>query len=199
MRALYLVVLVGCTGNAPVISDAKPDAPASYMQTLPDGPCAVESVTGDVSGITIAIRSDSCVFHRGTGGHFTYEVTATANAAAITVPDSGGGCSRCDAYTSDPISFTSFHILGTSAGGEDQHYCLCDTGCCPPTGELTIQLDVTTSTKSFDWSGRTWTGPSDTPTEMGDFFLPGRYNVTVGFAGFAGGSTSAALPIEVVD
>ncbi|HEY5948848.1 MAG TPA: hypothetical protein VIV40_25330, partial [Kofleriaceae bacterium] len=117
----------------------------------------------------------------------------------ITVPDSGGGCGRCAAYTSDALSFTAFYILGTSAGGEDQQYCLCDVGCCPPTAEQTIQLDVTTSTSAFDWSGRTWTGPSDTPTEMGDFFLPGKYRVTIGFAGFAAGSMTAELPIEVID
>lgn len=202
MRALYLLAIAGCAGNAPVGGDGghtHRDAPPSYMQTLPDGPCAVEGVTGTLPGVTLTIRADSCVFERGTGGTFTYEVTATADAPAITVPDSGGGCGRCGAYTTDPLSFTRYAIGGSSAGGTEQGYCLCDVGCCPPTQERTIQLDAITSTDAFQWSGRTWEGPSDTGNPMGDFFLPGRYEVRVGFSGFAQGGATAVLPIEVID
>ena len=182
MRALCVVVLVGCTS-----------------QTLPDGPCAVEDVTGTIPGVTLTIRGDSCVFQRGSGGRFTYEVTATADAPAIMVPDSGGGCSSCRAYSSDPISFTGYLISGMSSSGEHQQYCLCDQGCCAPTQERMIELDVMTSSRSFEWSGRTWSGPSDTGNPMGAYFLPGRYEVQVGFSGFAAGTISAALPIEVID
>jgi hypothetical protein len=184
MRALYLVVLAGCS---------------THTQTLPDGACAVEGITGTIPGVTLAIRADSCVFQRGSGGRFTYEVTATADAPAIPVPDSGGGCSECSVYSADPISFTDYRIGGTSAGGESQQYCLCDQGCCAPTLEHMVELDAMTSTRSFMWSGRTWSGPSDTGNPMGDFFLPGRYDVLVGFSGFAAGSVSATLPIEIID
>lgn len=190
MRTLYLAIVVaGCTNSVP----------GSHTQTLPDGPCAVENVTGTIPGISLAIRADSCVFERGSGGRFTYEVTVTADAPPITVADSGGGCGHCGVYSTDPLSFTSYRIAGTSAGGESQVYCLCDVGCCAPTQEQTIQLDVTTASDSFEWSGRTWDGPSDFGNPMGEFFAPGIYQVHVELTGFDAGSVSADLPVEIVE
>lgn len=94
MRLSLFVVLVGCSRTVGVTPDASPDTTnvPPYEQTLPDGPCAVENVTGTIPGVTLAVRSSSCVFNRGTPATFTYEVTTTAATPAITVPDSGGGC-----------------------------------------------------------------------------------------------------------
>ena len=171
----------------------------SYTQTLPDGPCAVENVTGTIAGVTLAIRADSCVITRGQGTTFRYEVTASAATPTITVPDSGGGCGDCSSHTTDPASFTRWGIGGTSPDGEDQHYCICDVGCCAPTQTQTITVDATQSGETIQWQGRQWHGPSDTGNEMGDFFLPGRYAVGVTFQGYAQGQVHAELPIEIVD
>lgn len=200
MMRLSLLLLVGCSRTVGGTTDAAPDVTniPPYEQTLPDGPCAVENITGTIPGVTLAIRSSSCVYKRGTPATFTYEVTTTANTPAITVPDSGGGCSSCRGHTTDPITFTGWIINGTSAGGENQQYCLCDVGCCAPTQEKTVQVVATTSAKTIEWSGKTWSGPSDTGNPMGEFFLPGRYSVHISFTGFSEGLVEATLPIEVI-
>jgi hypothetical protein len=89
-------------------------------------------------------------------------------------------------------------IAGSSPAGEAQQYCLCDGGCCAPTPERTVRPDVATALATIDWSGRTWNGPSDTNQPQGDYFLPGRYAVSVTFFGFASGEVHAELPIEVI-
>ena len=200
MRRWLLLLLVGCSRTVGDASDAAPDDTnvPPYEQTLPDGPCALENITGTVPGVTLTVRSSSCVFKRGTPATFTYEVTTTGATPAITVPDSGGGCGTCRGYTTDPITFTGWVIYGDSAGGVNQQYCICDVGCCAPTQATTVQVVATTSTKTLEWSGRTWSGPSDTGNEMGDFFLPGRYTVHINFAGFTEGNVEAALPIEII-
>lgn len=191
---LAIVALTGCE-----IGAGSADEHPSFTQTLPDGPCAVEDVTGDVPGVTISIRSDACVYARGTAAAFHYEVTASATTPAITIPDSGGGCGDCEGHTTDPASFVRWSIGGTSAGGESQDYCICDVGCCAPTQTATIQLDALESAATIDWQGREWSGPSDTGNPMGELFLPGRYDVVVTFEGYAAGSVQARLPIEIVD
>ena len=196
---LSLLLLVGCSRTVGVAADATDGTQVpGYEQTLPDGPCALENVTGTIPGVSLTVRSSSCVFKRGTPATFTYEVTTTAATPAITIPDSGGGCGSCRGYTTDPITFTGWIINGTSAGGTNQQYCVCDVGCCAPTPEKTVQVDATTSTKSIEWSGKTWSGPSDTDNPMGEFFLPGRYTVHVSFAGFDQGLVEVALPIEII-
>jgi hypothetical protein len=199
LLSLPLPLLVGCSRTVGAGDDATDDAQVpGYEQTLPDGPCALANVTGTIPGVSLTVRSSSCVFKRGTPATFTYEVTTTAATPAITIPDSGGGCSSCRGYTTDPITFTGWIINGDSAGGEHQQYCICDVGCCAPTPEETVQVAATTSMKTIEWSGKTWSGPSDTDNPMGEFFLPGRYTVHVSFAGFDEGLVEAALPIEII-
>jgi hypothetical protein len=201
MRGLALVgvLLGGCSQTVGSSSDAASDGThvEPYTQTLPDGPCAVEGVTGAVPGVTLAIRSASCVYKRGTPAAFTLEVTTTGATPAITLPNTSG-CSDCRLFSSDPASFTRARIQGTSAGGEVEQYCECDYGCCAPTHGQSVQLDITTTSTTFNWTGREWDGPSDTGNAMGDFFLPGRYSVNFSFSGFDQGSVEAMLPIEIV-
>jgi len=190
----------GCSrtvGGSAADADGDSQAVFPYTQTLPDGPCAVEGVTGTLPGVTLAVRSSSCVYKRGTPATFTYEVTTTG-VPPITLPQNTGGCSDCGVYTTDPLSFTSYSIGGTSAGGEHQQYCLCDVGCCFGTNGQQVQVEATTKTYSIDWTGHEWDGPSDTGNPQGDAFLPGRYDVFVTFKGFDQGLVEATLPIEIV-
>jgi hypothetical protein len=184
--ALPIVALAACAGNA------------STKSPQPSNPCAVDGVTGTIPGVILAIRSDACTLPRGTAVTFTYEVTTTSAVPAIAVPGSGGGCSSCATYTTDPLTFVSARIGGTATDGTAQSYCVCDQGCCAPTQDQTIQPIATTSSAPYMWSGRTWGGPSDTGNPEGDFFLPGSYFVTVTFDGFAAGTVVAQLPIEIV-
>lgn len=169
----------------------------SYLQTLPDGPCAVENVTGTVSGVTLAIRSDACVYKRGSSATFRYEVTATANTPPIKVP-ARTAC-ECSDRTADPASLLHWSIHGTSPAGDEKRYCICDVGCCPPGPAQKIQLDARESSGTIEWPGREWNGPSDTGNPLGDVFPPGRYEVSVIFEGYDAGTVEAKLPIEIID
>lgn len=200
MRSLALVgvLLGGCSQTVGSNIDAASDGMHvdPYTQTLPDGPCGVEGITGTLPGVTLAIHSASCVYKRGKPATFTVDVT-TSGVPPITIPSSAG-CGDCQGYSTDPLTFTSYNIYGKAPDGDEQRYCLCDVGCCPPDIEHQVQVEATTKTFTIDWSGREWGGPSDTGNEMGDFFLPGRYSVYVTFRGFDAGNVQAVLPIEIV-
>jgi hypothetical protein len=151
-------------------------------------PCAVTEVTGTIPGVSITIESDSCLYRRG-------EAT-TASVPTIAVPDSMScDCSHPNATIA---SWVSWDIAGTSAVGEPQQYCLCDTGCCAPGDPGTITPDVGTVSDTIVWPGRVWSGPSDTGNVPGDFFAVGSYAVSVRFFGFDEGSVEASLPIMIV-
>ena len=190
MRRLLVTMtfLGGCTSAAPEVP---------YEPTLPPGPCAVEGVTGSLPGVTLAIRSESCVYQAGQAARFTYEVATDAALPAIEVPASTG-CGSCNGPTIEPLSWTRWRIEGRSSDGADQTYCLCDVGCCPPDRAETIQPVIATVSDVIEWSGRNWYGPSDTNTPEGPAFSPGIYKVKVEFFGYAQGSVIAELPVEIV-
>lgn len=185
---LVMVTLGGCTSTAP-------QAPP-YEPTLPPGPCAVEGVTGSIPGVTLAIRSEECVYQVGQPARFTYEVATGAAVPAIDVPSSAG-CGACVKPSTDPLSWIAWRIEGTTHG-VTHTYCLCDTGCCPPDQAQTVQPAITTASDVIEWSGRNWYGPSDTSQPEGAFFPPGVYRVKVTFFGFDEGSVTAELPIEII-
>ena len=195
--ALVGVLATGCSQTVGAVGDAASDNVPPYTQTLPNGPCSIEGVTGTIAGVTLAIRSTSCVYKRGTPATFTVEVTTTASVPPIMIQASAG-CGDCHGYSTDPLTFTSYYISGTSPGGTAERYCECDVGCCAPDTAHQVQVDATTKTFTIDWSGREWSGPSDTGNAMGDYFLPGRYSVYASFAGFDAGSVQAVLPIEII-
>ena len=55
-----------------------------------------------------------------------------------------------------------------------------------------------TESGTINWSGRNWSGPSDTNNPEGAPFAPGSYGVNVTFDGRGQGSVTATLPIEIV-
>ncbi|WP_437656063.1 hypothetical protein [Sorangium sp. So ce1182] len=162
----------------------------------PDEPCEVRDVEGTIPGVKITIESSRCVYHEGEPAEFVYTVTTDSSVPPIDVAASTG-CGRCVEPTSDPLSFVSYKISGSSSQGEPQRYCLCDVGCCPPDESATVQVDATTVTQSILWSGRQWNGPSDTNNPEGDFFAPGSYEVEVTFDGKEQGVVTAKLGIEI--
>lgn len=194
---VVLLLMAGChVANDQAAIDAPPHDP--YVQTLPDGPCSVDDVGGVIAGVTISIRSSSCVYRQGVEAFFTYDVTTDATVPPLEVPATTS-CGKCGRYSTDPGSFVDWRIGGNATTGALQTYCICDTGCCPPNAEETIQPAATTVTETITWSGRNWFGPSDTGEVEGDYFPPGRYTVSVRFFGFAQGSVVAELPIEILD
>jgi hypothetical protein len=159
--------------------------------------CSVLDVTGTIPGVSISIQSSRCVYHVGEQAEFTYEVTTDGTVPAIDIA-AGSGCGSCSKPSEDPLSFVSYQIGGAAPGGEPQSYCLCDVGCCLPDEAATVQPKATTVSATIEWSGRNWSGPSDTNNPQGDFFLPGSYGVNVTFNGREQGSVKATLPIEII-
>ncbi|WP_437927074.1 hypothetical protein WMF37_49945 [Sorangium sp. So ce291] len=162
----------------------------------PDEPCAVRDVEGTIPGVKISIESSRCAYREGEPAEFVYTVTTDSSVPPIDIAASTG-CGRCVEPTSDPLSFVSYKISGTSFRGDPQTYCLCDVGCCPPDESATVQVDATTATQTIRWSGRQWNGPSDTSNPEGDFFAPGSYEVEVTFDGKEQGVVTAKLGIEI--
>ncbi|WP_437334717.1 hypothetical protein [Sorangium sp. So ce394] len=160
-------------------------------------PCAVRDVEGTIPGVKISISSSRCIYRVGEPAEFTYEVTTDSSVPPIAIAASDG-CGRCVEPSADPLSFVAYRISGESEAGDPQSYCLCDVGCCAPDEAATVQVDATTATQTFRWSGRQWNGPSDTNNPEDDFFPPGTYDVEVTFDGEEQGSVTAKLPIEIV-
>ncbi|KYF52288.1 hypothetical protein BE08_21980 [Sorangium cellulosum] len=145
----------------------------------------------------ISIASSRCVYRVGEEAEFIYEIVTDSSVPPIEVAESTG-CGRCVEPSSDPLSFVSYAIGGLSSAGEQQRYCLCDVGCCAPDEAQTVEVEATTVMQTFRWSGRQWSGPSDTSNPEGDFFAPGHYAVEVTFDGQAQGVVTATLGIEIV-
>ncbi|WP_437742858.1 hypothetical protein WMF39_46285 [Sorangium sp. So ce1504] len=165
---------------------------------LSDWPCAVRDVEGTIPGVKISIESSRCSYHEREPAEFIFTVTTDSSVPPIDIAASTG-CGRCVEPTSDPLSFVSYKISGLSWGADPQPqlYCLCDVGCCAPDEAVTVQVDATTVTQTIRWSGRQWTGPSDTSNPEGAFFQAGSYDVEVTFDGQEQGSVTAKLPIEI--
>lgn len=193
MRAALLLLLVACTTHD---KHAGPGDAAVVAPDVAVTACAVENVTGTLPGVSISIFSDSCTYRRGQPATFTFRVVTTNAVPAIDVPATSS-CD-CDYRTTQIASWVGWIINGTSTTGENQQYCFCDTGCCAPQAMQTITPEVGTYEDTITWSGHTWFGPSDTGNAEGDAFLVGSYAVLVGFTGYAEGSVSAMLPIQIV-
>jgi hypothetical protein len=98
---------------------------------------------------------------------------------------------RCD--RPDPSGLA---VLETISGGDEQVYCLCDTGRCMP-GEVTADLVPGAWETVFPWDGRNWRGPSDTMNPEGPPFPPGIYRFEVRAAGSVEDPGGGRRPFEV--
>ncbi|MGK3970073.1 hypothetical protein WMF38_31160 [Sorangium sp. So ce118] len=207
LRALAIALLsgvcaIGCGGKEGGGSGGGDDGSSSSSggdRGVPPGaePCAVRDVEGTIPGVTLSIESSRCIYWRGEPAEFVYTVTTDASVPPIDIAASDG-CGRCVEPSADPRSFVTYQITGLSTAGDPQQYCLCDTGCCAPNDAAMVQVDATTATQTIRWSGRQWTGPSDTDNPEDEFFAPGTYDVEVTFDGQEHGSVTAKLPIEIV-
>jgi hypothetical protein len=174
------------------------EVPPDPIGTTPDTtPCSVLDVQGTIPGVSLSIKADRCVYHVGEAAEFTYEVKTDASVPPIE-SEASVGCGDCSPPSEDPLSFMSYSIGGVSQSGQMQHYCLCDIGCCAPNEATTTQLPATTASAKIQWSGKNWSGPSDTGSPQGEFFPPGKYDVEVSFSGNMQGSVTAKLPIEII-
>lgn len=198
-KAFSLFLALAACGGATTLPPAEThgDGGGDGSVTIAPGtPCSVEGVTGTMPGVSITIRSAKCRYSVGEPAELTYEVTTDASLPPLEIAASQG-CGSCRTYTDDPLAFTGYDIDGVAGDGSQQHYCVCDTGCCAPDRASTIKLTPAKRTATITWSGRNWYGPSDTGNQEGAFFPPGHYSVRVTFASATKG-VQAVLPIEIV-
>jgi hypothetical protein len=99
-------------------------------------------------------------------------------ADVVPLPQDAGGCG-----TPGDSGLIVFERL---QGGQ-QVYCVCDEGLCAGPDRTPRTLAAGATPTAFAWSGRNWTGPSDTGFPLGDPFPVGIYTLTVSASGQVGG------------
>ena len=125
-------------------------------------PTELPGVSFDFSGVPDTIT----LAEAAAGVLFRYSVLIEENLhGVISFPLDAGGCA-------DP-GVSGLKVLEVISGG-GQMYCLCDTGLCGPQIEP-MDLVEGSYKAAFEWTGRNWSGPSDTSNPMGPPFPPGRY------------------------
>jgi hypothetical protein len=152
--------------------------------------CVVDGGS-ELSGVSIAISDDDCVFtlaEAQAGLSIPYVVTVAEPVAAVSpsAQDDGG----CD--DPGPSGLIVFERL---SGGE-QSYCLCDVGLCF-VEDHTTDLVPGTWEHSFEWDGVNWFGPSDFGNPKGEPFPPGTYTLKVSAKGTFLLGGDAVVPYEV--
>ncbi|HLT36413.1 MAG TPA: hypothetical protein VK034_09005, partial [Enhygromyxa sp.] len=83
-------------------------------------------------------------------------------------------------------------IVFERLSGDDQQYCLCDSGLCAGPGSSPVTIPAAQTPASFEWNGHNWYGPSDTSNPLGPPFPVGSYVLEVSARGTVGGA-----PFEV--
>lgn len=140
-------------------------------------PCA-PVYSSDLAGVSLRLGATRCTFTLAealAGISLPYDVViATPVMGVIALPQDGGSCGR-----PGPSGLILFERL--SGGG--QSYCLCDEGRCLPPSETAMMLPSGTFAASFQWDGRSWSGPSDTGNPKGAPFPVGTYTLDVSAVG----------------
>jgi hypothetical protein len=174
-----------------------PQHPEDSVPPPPLGPLCEAKGTGNLTGVALTIRSSKCTYYTGEHATFHIELVVDDTVPTIHVPQSLP-CGVCFEHSTDPKSFFFTSISGKSTSGKYQSYCLCDNGCCAGEEAAAIKPNAIHKTIDLEWSGNTYSGPSDTGQKEGFPFLPGRYHVYAEFNGFDQGRIDADLPIDII-
>ncbi len=137
----------------------------------------------NLTGVTITFPPQPCTYTLAqvkAGITFRYAIIIDQSVADV-VPLSGdaGGCA-----TPGPSGL----IAAQAVSGNNQNYCLCDTGLCAPQPQQPVTLQPGGYAGSFAWDGTNWNGPSDTGNPHGAPFPTGKYSFTVSTSGTQGGA-----------
>jgi len=96
----------------------------------------------------------------------------------VPFPQDAGNCGQPDE--------TGLVVFERLQGG-GQVYCVCDEGLCAGPDRTPRSIPAAATARNFEWTGRNWTGPSDTGMPPGEPFPPGLYTLTVSATGQVGG------------
>ncbi|MBK7828107.1 hypothetical protein [Nannocystis sp.] len=167
------------TTATPTTDLSTTDAPASTStsattdaETGADPLCEGAGMTS-LPGVTIEFPPQDCSFTlaeaaAGLGIDFTVTIADPVDKVTPS-PGDAGGCEQPG---------PSGLILFAEVLGNDQHYCICDQGLCPP-GGTAITLAAGMYPGTFMWTGENWSGPSDTNNPKGPPFPPGTYELRI--------------------
>ncbi|MGM0576006.1 MAG: hypothetical protein ACQEXJ_09780 [Myxococcota bacterium] len=158
------------------------DEDLGHVVCEPAEPECEVTVESDLDGVTLEVPGDQCAFTTAqaqAGVTFTWDVVVAAHAAedgleVVTFPQDAGHCD-----TDGPSGMKWFEVIE----GGDEKWCICDEGLCQGGPYDPVTLEPGTFTESFEWTGRNFSGPSDTGFEPGAPFPPGTYEVTVSTVG----------------
>lgn len=193
VRVLWLsaVLVVGCSSKGlqgppdsgsdhPIVvtdsgSDhtSSPDALANLPPDAYDGCLQTSTAALDT---TLELVNWPCKFTQAqarAGIQFPYRLVVYKALTGVHPTGNDGSCAQPDA---------SGFVVSYRISGNNQSYCLCDTGLCAPR-TLTTAPTPGIYDGSFTWSGENWTGPSDYGAPKGPAFPPGTYTVSVSASG----------------
>lgn len=147
----------------------------------------------NLDGVCIVFLPQETAFTVGeaqAGVEFKYVVVVTGDVADV-VPMTDNTCDKPGA---------SGLYVNERVQGNDQNYCVCDQGKCPPPNDPAIVLKAGEYPDSLEWDGVNWNGPSDFNQPKGPPFPPGMYTVKLRAAGTHQGQAfevTAELPITL--
>ncbi|MDP6947115.1 MAG: hypothetical protein QF464_23395, partial [Myxococcota bacterium] len=152
-------------------------APSAQGQCVAPQACEMTQQS-TLAGVSIAFVGDVCTFtaaEAAAGVTIPYQVVIDAEVAGVTAsPQDSGGCGSPGA---------SGLIVFERLSGEDQQYCICDTGLCQGLDTPPATLAPGAWDHDFAWDGVNWTGPSDFGNPKGEPFPPGSYTLRVSAVG----------------
>ena len=141
-----------------------------------------EGFVGDLTGVSIHFEGAPCSFtvaQAAAGIEIPYQIVVSeAVSGVIAVPQDAGHCGQ-----PGPSGLIPF----TRLSGNDQNYCICDTGLCQGPSDEPVTLVVGSHAGAFNWDGVNWAGPSDTGNPKGEPFPPGTYQLSVSAKGTVDG------------
>ena len=182
-RLLLCLLLAGCTpglqgDGTPTPGADDDDATDDDDAVNLDGACDFVDGTSTLPGACIRMDAQdglTSVEAAAAGISIPYTILVEETLEDVVVlPQDAGNCGA-----PGPSGLIVFERL--QGGG--QIYCVCDEGLCagPDATPRTVPAGATEA--AFEWTGRNWTGPSDTGNALGDPFPTGIYNLTVSAAG----------------
>lgn len=184
---VLLLVAASCSPHEPSFVEPRKAPEASP-------PSCAGTGSSNLPGVRIVFPDQPCTFslaQAAAGIRIVYDVVIDAPlAGVVSRPQDAGGASRPGKSGLNPQEILE---------GNGQRYCMCDTGL-GPDEESVVDLVAGTFPCAFEWTGRNWSGPSDTGNRMGAPFPAGSYTLCINAVGSYRGAdywVKASRPVQL--
>jgi hypothetical protein len=161
--------------------------------------CPVTS-TSMLDGVHLEIDGVACTFSLSDPQatvSLPYHVVVDADVTGVTPRSQDAG--QCGTPGESGL------ITFEKVSGNQQQYCLCDTGLCAPSQKPPVTLKKGSYPVMFTWDKHNWYGPSDTGNQEGATFPVGDYVLEVSAIGLhtvldgdEGFIVSSSMPVHIV-